>query len=163
MSKNNHNKRSGPLVAATLLLGMGLGGFIDGIVFHQILQWHQMISNIVTPDTLLNKSVNMFWDGVFHAFTWTFTFTGLLILWSITSKPNVVKSDKIFAGGLLAGWGLFNLIDSANHFIFKIHNIREETANPFLYNILFLAFAIILLIVGGLLIVNERKKTTHIA
>ena len=27
------------------LLGLGLGGFIDGIVLHQILQWHHMLTD----------------------------------------------------------------------------------------------------------------------
>jgi uncharacterized membrane protein len=28
-----------------LLLGLGLGGFIDGIVLHQVLQWHHMLTS----------------------------------------------------------------------------------------------------------------------
>ena len=27
-----------------MLLGVGVGGFVDGILLHQILQWHHMIS-----------------------------------------------------------------------------------------------------------------------
>jgi hypothetical protein len=30
-----------PSKVSGLLYGLGLGGFIDGIVLHQILQWHQ--------------------------------------------------------------------------------------------------------------------------
>ena len=26
------------------LMGVGLGGFIDGILLHQILQWHHMLT-----------------------------------------------------------------------------------------------------------------------
>ncbi len=26
-----------------LLVGLGLGGFFDGIVLHQLLQWHHML------------------------------------------------------------------------------------------------------------------------
>ena len=33
------------VVWGTVLLGLGLGGFFDGIVLHQILQWHHMESN----------------------------------------------------------------------------------------------------------------------
>jgi uncharacterized membrane protein len=33
-----------PPVAPALLLGIGLGGFVDGIVLHQILQWHHMLT-----------------------------------------------------------------------------------------------------------------------
>ena len=31
--------------APGILLGIGLGGFVDGIVLHQILQWHHMLSS----------------------------------------------------------------------------------------------------------------------
>ncbi len=41
--------RLGPLVAAGLVLGVGFGGFVDGIVLHQILQWHNMLSSVVPP------------------------------------------------------------------------------------------------------------------
>lgn len=33
-----------PLIAAGVALGIGLGGFVDGIVLHQLLQVHNMLS-----------------------------------------------------------------------------------------------------------------------
>ena len=33
-----------PLISAGTLLGIGLGGFVDGIVLHQMLQVHNMLS-----------------------------------------------------------------------------------------------------------------------
>lgn len=74
---NNKN----PLIVAGLLLGIGLGGFFDGILFHQILQIHNMLSNIYFPDTLAKSEINIFWDGLFHAFTWLITLLGLFFLW----------------------------------------------------------------------------------
>lgn len=73
-------KRTGPVIAACTLLGFGMGGFLDGILLHQILQWHQMISNILPPVDVVSKSVNMFWDGIFHAFTWIMTGIGAVML-----------------------------------------------------------------------------------
>jgi uncharacterized membrane protein len=35
--------KSGSVRRAGVILGLGLGGLIDGIVFHQVLQWHHMI------------------------------------------------------------------------------------------------------------------------
>jgi CheY-like chemotaxis protein len=32
-----------------VLLGIGLGGFVDGIVLHQILQWHHMLTRAGYP------------------------------------------------------------------------------------------------------------------
>jgi uncharacterized membrane protein len=38
---------------AGILLGIGLGGFVDGIVLHQIFQWHNMVSNWIPPHIML--------------------------------------------------------------------------------------------------------------
>lgn len=149
--------RSGPLIAAGLLLGMGLGGFLDGIILHQVLQWHQMISNVVVPDTLLKKEINMFWDGIFHLFTWSMTVIGLVLLWKLFFKKDVIISSWIFAGSLIMGWGIFNALDSIfNHYIFQLHNVREQTENPQLYNLMFLLFSVILLFTGWLLISSGK-------
>jgi uncharacterized membrane protein len=32
-------------ITGGVLLGLGLGGFVDGIVLHQILQWHHMLTD----------------------------------------------------------------------------------------------------------------------
>ena len=37
-----------PAVVYSLLIGIGMGGFLDAIILHQILQWHQMLS--IQPD-----------------------------------------------------------------------------------------------------------------
>ncbi len=50
---------------AGMLIGIGMGGFVDGIVLHQIAQWHNMLSNVVPPHTMDAMRVNMTWDGLF--------------------------------------------------------------------------------------------------
>jgi uncharacterized membrane protein len=53
-------------VAAGIFFGLGLGSFFDGIVLHQILQWHHMLTSAGYPaDTLGNLQFNVLWDGVF--------------------------------------------------------------------------------------------------
>jgi uncharacterized membrane protein len=48
-------------VAAGLLFGLGLGGFFDGILLHQVLQWHHMLSSAgYPPDSVQNLQVVMF-------------------------------------------------------------------------------------------------------
>lgn len=46
-----------------ILLGVGMGGFVDGIVLHQILQRHNMLSSVLPPSTLEAMHTNMLWDG----------------------------------------------------------------------------------------------------
>lgn len=53
----------------SVLLGLGLSGFFDGIVIHQLLQWHHMVSTVYPPDTLENLRLNTLADGFFHAVT----------------------------------------------------------------------------------------------
>jgi uncharacterized membrane protein len=69
-----------PLVTAGTFMGIGLGGFIDGITLHQILQTHNMLSAIRPKDNIPNMEINMFWDGLFHLLTWIMTAVGLWLL-----------------------------------------------------------------------------------
>lgn len=45
------NRRSSRVAVAGVLIGIGLGGLIEGIVFQQILQWHNFVSNRIPPTT----------------------------------------------------------------------------------------------------------------
>jgi uncharacterized membrane protein len=147
----------GPLVGAGALLGIGLGGFVDGILLHQILQWHEMISAWRPPLTLLDKSVNMFWDGIFHAFTWTVTAVGLGFLWRATGRADVPHSGKAFLGSLILGWGIFNVVEGViDHHILNVHNVREISAYQTAWNLGFLAISVGLLFVGWNLIQRGR-------
>ena len=42
-------------ISAGILFGLGLGGFFDGIILHQVLQWHHMLTSDGYPaDSLHN-------------------------------------------------------------------------------------------------------------
>ena len=145
-----------PLSTAAMVLGIGIGGFIDGIVLHQILQWHEMLTNKIAPITVEAKSVNMFWDGIFHAFTLIVVFIGVILLWKLLHRPNIDRSGRLLAGGLLAGWGLFNIIEGTiNHHILHLHNVREAEDSE-LWNYIFLGASVIMIILGYILL--KRRK-----
>jgi uncharacterized membrane protein len=138
-----------PLLSAALILGIGLGGFADGIVLHQILQWHEMISAKLPPTTYVAKSVNMFWDGIFHAVTLLVVIVGVVMLWKLLHRAGIDRSGKLLAGGLLAGWGLFNIVEGFfDHHLLKLHNVREVTPDKAVWNYGFLGFSVLLLIIG---------------
>ena len=120
-----------------------------------------MISNKIPPVTFIAKSVNMFWDGIFHAFTLIVTMTGIILLWNLLKRSNIDRSGNLLAGGLLAGFGLFNLLEGiADHLILKLHNVREVTSDKQAWNIGFLAFSVVLLIIG--LIIARQKKQDNV-
>lgn len=61
--------RTLPLSAGTQF-GLGLGGFFDGIVLHQVLQWHHMLTSAGFPASdLPSMRINTLADGLFNAAT----------------------------------------------------------------------------------------------
>lgn len=145
-----------PLIAAGLLLGAGLGGFVDGIVLHQILQWHNMLSGQLPPDTLVRAKVNMYWDGLFHAAVWVLTAIGLALLWQATGRADVPRSGRTLWGGLLLGWGSFNVVEGIiDHQILHLHHVYEYTANHLPADLAFLGFSVLLL-AGGAALARSR-------
>ena len=68
---NRHSpKPSFPIAAAGIFFGLGLGGFFDGIVLHQVLQWHHMLSSWFPVNTIENLELNTRCDGIFHSTTY---------------------------------------------------------------------------------------------
>jgi uncharacterized membrane protein len=67
------------VAAGATTLGFGFGGLVDGIVLHQVLQWHNLVSRVETNETLDGLQRNLFSDGVFHAATAALVAVGLLL------------------------------------------------------------------------------------
>ena len=166
-------KNSGQLVSAIgaseavtrprapgILLGIGLGGFVDGIVLHQILQWHHLLSSegSYPKTTVAGLENNMLWDGLFHAATWGAVLMGLWILWRRTTDWRWAISGRAFVGWLLVGWGLFNLVEGlVDHHILGIHHVRE-TGNQTAWDLAFLAVGTLLAIAGWALVRPDERS-----
>jgi uncharacterized membrane protein len=142
-----------PLIAAGVLMGAGLGGFVDGIVLHQILQWHNMLSAKMPPDTLVAAKANMYWDGMFHAAVWIMTAVGLRMLWAAGRRADVPWSGRTFSGALILGWGLFNLIEGIiDHQLLGLHHVHEYVDNKLPWDLAFLAFGALQIAAGWAMI-----------
>ena len=136
---------------AAVVLGVGLGGFFDGILLHQILQWHHMLGTPLPPDTLENLQLNTVADGLFHGATWVLTLLGLFLL--ARSRRDLPQVDGMsrLVGGMLIGWGLFNLVEGiVDHHLLQIHHVRPGP-DEFLYDVGFLAWGAIMLVAGAFL------------
>lgn len=140
-------RNRGPLISAGTLLGVGFGGFVDGIALHQILQVHNMLSAKYPPTTLVNAEINMFWDGLFHAFCWAMAAIGLVLLWRAGQRSDVPWSTRTFVGSLVFGWGLFNLVEGViDHHILNVHHVVERLGQS--------GFDFAFLAVGGLFMIG---------
>jgi uncharacterized membrane protein len=82
--------------SAGLLLGFGLGAFLEGILMHPMV-------------------------GTFYIFVWAITAGGVLTLWSAIRGPGPLPSGRIFIAFALLGWGVFNMIDGI-----ASHDLRTE-------------------------------------
>jgi uncharacterized membrane protein len=146
---------------AGLLLGLGLGGFFDGIVLHQILQWHHMVSGThrYPMTTFAGLKANTLGDGLFHAATLLMTLIGLWLLWSATRRPHGPWPTRLLVGLLLMGWGTFNLVEGViDHHILKLHHVRQVSEHQGAWDIAFLFWGAVMLIGGwGLAKTSEQE------
>jgi len=134
---------------AALLLGVGLGGFLGGIVLHQIAHWHQMLSARVPPASMEAMKQNMVADGWFHLATWLVTLAGVFLLRSAIRGAGPMPSTRGFSGYLLIGWGAFNLIEGViDHHLLDLHHVRDLPAHVPLYDWLFLLLSVGVVILG---------------
>jgi uncharacterized membrane protein len=133
-----------------LLLGIGLGGMVDGIMLHEILQVHAMLSNRFDPnESVANLKINMLWDGIFLAAVWTITVIGVVLLWKAIKHPEAFLSGRYLTGAMLMGWGLFNLVEGIiDHHLLQLHHVLQY-GNHLLGDMAFLASGVLLTLVGG--------------
>jgi uncharacterized membrane protein len=143
-----------PSIASGLLYGLGFGGFIDGIVLHQILQWHHMVSHVddYPVTTVAGLEVNTFADGLFHLATWVFVMAGAVTALVAWRRGRLAPSWSFHFGLMLAGWGIFNVVEGlVDHQILGVHHVRDDLGAPLSWDIGFLVFGV-LLVVGGWLL-----------
>jgi uncharacterized membrane protein len=147
-----------PLATAGMAIGIGMGGFVDGIVFHQIFQIHNMLSGRIPTDTLVGAKVNMVWDGLFHAMVWIATAIGIALLWRAVKRPDVLLSGKALFGSILLGYGLFNLIEGlVDHHILNVHHVYERWGQS-VWDYVFLASGVGLILTGWLMLRDVRES-----
>ncbi|MDT0215513.1 DUF2243 domain-containing protein [Rothia sp. ARF10] len=148
-----------PSRAPGLLFGLGLGGFLDGIVLHQVLQWHHMVSDVEAwpPATVAGLEANTLADGVFHAGTWALVLLASLLTLREWRRSASAPSWRFHAGLLLAGWGAFNVVEGlVNHQLLGVHHVRDDLGGPLSWDLGFLVLGVALLVAGWALHLRGR-------
>lgn len=140
-----------PPKAPAFIMGLGLGGFIDGILLHQILQWHHMLTD--TGDhpstTVAGLEDNTLADGFFHLATWLCVVAAMLLTVRAWQRGELAPPWRAHVGMLLAGWGAFNLIEGLiDHQLLGVHHVRDDLGAPLGWDLAFLAFGALLLVAG---------------
>jgi uncharacterized membrane protein len=146
-----------PSKAGGILLGLGLGGFVDGIVLHQILQWHHMVSATGEhpTNTVAGLEVNTLVDGFFHLVMWLLVLAGTIATIAAWRQGRLAPNWSFHFGLVIAGWGMFNVVEGLiDHHILQIHHVRDDLGGPLLWDVVFLAVSVLITIAGWLL--NRR-------
>lgn len=151
------------LTVPGLLLGFGLGGLLDGILLHQILQWHHMGTDHGVHASFPITSVasledNTLWDGLFHAATWLLIVVGLYLLW-VALRNGTSARVTALTGLLLTGWGIFNVVEGVvDHLVLGIHHVRDDLGGPLAWDLGFVAFGALLVVVGLAIVRSDRRR-----
>ncbi|MFP5311372.1 MAG: DUF2243 domain-containing protein [Actinomycetes bacterium] len=141
-------------VAPAFLLGMGLGGFVDGIVLHQLLQWHHMLTHTEAGNarTLAGLDLNTLADGVFHGGMWVLVATAAILALRARRNGTLSPSWTFHLGLVLLGWGVFNVVEGlVDHQLLGIHHVRDDLGGPLAWDLGFLALSVVLAAAGWLL------------
>jgi len=129
-------------------LGFALGGFFDGILLHQILQWHHLLSAINSDDLRFQVIA----DGYFHGSMYVIAGVGL---WMLATSGQ--GSPRLLLANVLIGFGIWHVVDSVlSHWLLGIHRIRMDSGDPLFWDLLwFAAFGLVPLVLGVLM----RRKS----
>jgi uncharacterized membrane protein len=130
------------------VLGFALGGFFDGILLHQILQWHHLLSAFKGKDIRFQVAA----DGYFHALMYVIAAVGLWMLWRSRNAPGGMSGRLLF-GGILIGFGVWHIVDAVlSHWLLGIHRIRMDSSSPLFWDLLWLGlFGLVPVILGWIM------------
>ena len=149
-------------IAAGIFFGLGLGGFFDGIVLHQLLQWHHMLSSWYPVNSVENLELNTRWDGVFHSATYLFVLMGLYLLWRAAHRRHLYWSTKLFLGTMLFGFGIFNTVEgTVDHHLLGIHHVNETVARECwpIWDAAFTLWGVSMMLIGWLVMRVGQRET----
>jgi uncharacterized membrane protein len=136
-----------PLRWPGMLLGFALGGFFDGILLHQVLQWHHLLSAV---DAVRDLRAQVLFDGLFHALMYVIATVALARLWTARTAVAQRGAGRQLCGWALAGFGLWHVVDAVlSHWLLGIHRIRMDSPHPLAWDVLWLlAFGLVPAVVG---------------
>ncbi|WP_234828130.1 DUF2243 domain-containing protein [Sinorhizobium fredii] len=120
-------------------LGVSIGGFFDGILLHQILQWHHLLSGLASRAADLRLQVMA--DGIFHLAMYVLLLVGLGLLWRQRRDPEMSEFTVGTAmAWTLMGFGAWHVLDAVlSHWLLGLHRVKMDSPNPLFWDLLWFA------------------------
>jgi uncharacterized membrane protein len=101
-----------------IALGIGIMGFLDEVILHQLLQWHTFYWATDPHGRILS-------DGFFHVFSTLLLVWGSYRLWR-TPQPWLRSQRQALYAAILIGAGGFNAYDGiVQHLLLHFHLVNE--------------------------------------
>ena len=145
-----------PLIGA-FILGFAFGAFFDGILLHQVLQWHHLLS-LVQGDLYRDIRMQILADGLFHAAAYLLAAGGLVLLWrGGQGRP----ADRITLGWAILGFAAWQFADvTLVHWAIGLHRVRVDVPNPLVWDVGWLMILGSLPLFVGLWLLRGQSKNT---
>jgi uncharacterized membrane protein len=134
-----------------MLVGVGAGGFVDEVVFHQFLHWHHFWDGGTQGAALAS-------DGFLHAVVWTSIVAGLF--WFADLRRREWRPAP-WLGGVLLGAGGFQLFDGlVDHKLLRLHQVRYGVP-LWPYDLAWDVPGVVLLLAGAGLLLRSRRTAAR--
>lgn len=126
------------VILGWLMIGFALGGFFDGILLHQVLQWHHLLSGL-DDQTNPNLPFQILADGVFHLLMYVVAIIGTALVVRARAGQGAFDRTPVLKLALY-GFGAWHVIDAVfSHWLLGIHRIRMDSDQPLLWDLGWLA------------------------
>lgn len=128
-----------PLGRSAFLLGFAFSGFFDGIVLHQVLQWHHLLSGLQGA-WFADLRHQVLADGAFHAVMYLVAAVGLVQLVRNRGALSSAGAGRCVLVAWLLGFAAWHGLDAVlSHWLLGLHRIRMDTAQPLAWDLGWLA------------------------
>src|SRR5260370_21436374 len=112
-------RRRRSVLLAGVLLGIGIIGFLDEAILHQLLQWHTFYWGTDLHGRVLS-------DGLFHVFSTVLLLWGAYRLWRTPRDWMQPRRGAVLAARLIRAGG-FNVYDCLiDHLVFHFHLVNDQ-------------------------------------
>lgn len=123
---------------AGFTLGSALGGFFDGILLHQVLQWHHLLSGL-EQGAFGDLRTQILADGLFHALMYVIGLLGLYLLVRSRRAFQIDGAQRKLLIFALYGFATWHALDAVfSHWVLGIHRIRMASSNPLVWDLAWL-------------------------
>jgi len=131
------------------LLGFGASGFFDGILLHQVLQWHHLLSALPRSGAG-DLRFQVMADGWFHAVMYLIALAGSWLLLRARPELGAAGAVRRLFSGFWIGLGVWHVLDAVlSHWMTGIHRIRMDSPHPLAWDLAWvIVFGVLPLLAG---------------